>query len=167
MQNAAQRSDSGPHMQIRLANLADVNDLTRVINAAFVVERFVFEGDRIDADGVRTFLNSGQFLVAPEAHGFAGCVYLEIRANRGYVGLLSVDPKRQGTGLGRTLMEAAEKYFREAGCTGVDLRVISPRTPLPAFYSHLGYRETGTAPFSEKLQPKVPGHYILMSKALA
>ena len=109
---------------------------------------------------------SRKFLLAEDSAGLAGCVYVELRANRGYLGLLGVDPSRQGTGLGRKLMDAAENYFREAGCIAIDLRVISARTPLPAFYRHLGYSETGTAPFAPDVPVKVPCHYILMSKIL-
>jgi len=63
-------------------------------------------------------------------------------------------------------MEAAENYFRAAGCHAMDLRIISPRTPLPAFYAHLGYEQTGTAPSAPDVPVKVPCHYILMSKTL-
>jgi GNAT superfamily N-acetyltransferase len=80
--------------------------------------------------------------------------------------LLAVDPGRQGKGLGRTLVAAAEDYFRAEGCCAVDLRIVSPRTALPPFYRHLGYAEIATAAFSPSLQSKVPGHYILMSKQL-
>jgi ribosomal protein S18 acetylase RimI-like enzyme len=93
-------------------------------------------------------------------------VYVQVRDGRGYLGLLAVDPGRQGQGLGRTLVAAAEDYFRAEGCRAVDLRIISPRTPLPSFYRHLGYAEVGTAAFSPSLQSKVPGHYIIMSKQL-
>jgi ribosomal protein S18 acetylase RimI-like enzyme len=77
-----------------------------------------------------------------------------------------VDPPRQGRGLGCKLVSAAEDYFRVAGCCAIDLRVISQRTPLPPFYRRLGYVEIGTAPFAPSLHTKVPGHYIIMSKAL-
>ena len=63
-------------------------------------------------------------------------------------------------------MDAAESYFREARCWAIDLRIISPRTPLPAFYEHMGYRQTGTAPFAPDVPVKVPSHYVLMSKTL-
>ncbi len=106
-------------------------------------------------------------MLAEDAAGLTGCVYVELRGDRGYLGLLGVDPQRQGSGLGRKLMDAAEKFFREAGCVVVDLRVVSARTPLPSFYGHLGYLETGTAPFSPDVPAKVPCHYILMSKILA
>jgi ribosomal protein S18 acetylase RimI-like enzyme len=163
-----QMEKSSPHedVSIRNANTDDVPALVRLINTAFAVEQFVFDGDRLNVEETQAFMNTGRFLIAEDVNGFAGCVYVEIRKDRGYLGLLSVDPARQGTGLGRKLVVAAEDYFRGAGCCGIDLRVISQRTPLPPFYRRLGYAETGTAPFAPSLRPKVPGHYILMSKTL-
>ena len=166
MSDAANRRhpESG---QIRHALPTDVESLTHLINSAFRVELPYIEGDRIDAEGVRSYLAKGKFLIAKDSAGLAGCVYVELRGDRGYLGLLGVDPSRQGTGLGRKLMDAAEDFFRQAGCVAVDLRIISARTPLPAFYRHLGYHETGTAPFAPDVPIKVPCHYILMSKILA
>ncbi|MGB6599177.1 MAG: GNAT family N-acetyltransferase [Candidatus Acidiferrum sp.] len=153
-------------LRVRVAISSEVAELTKLINAAFVVERPVFDGDRIDERGTREFFEKGRFLILEDSAGIAGCVYCELRGDRGYLGLLAVDPRRQGTGLGRKLMAAAEEDFLGAGCVAVDLRVISPRTPLLPFYRHLGYAETGTAPFSPSLQAKVTGHYIIMSKQL-
>lgn len=164
-----QAPKSFPHesgVSIRIAANGDVPALVRLINAAFVVEQFVFDGDRINGEETLTFMDNGKFLVAEDSAGIAGCVYVEIRNDLGYLGLLAVDPSRQGTGLGRRLVIAAEDYFRAGGCAAVDLRIISPRTPLPAFYRRLGYIETGAAPFAPTLQTKVPGHYIIMSKRL-
>jgi GNAT superfamily N-acetyltransferase len=152
--------------RIRLALETDVEPLVRLINSAFRVELPFIDGDRIDREGVGTYMAKGKFLVAEDFAGLAGCVYVELRGGRGYLGLLSVDPPRQGAGLGRKLMDAAEDYFREARCVAVDLRVISPRAPLPAFYRHLGYSEAGTAPFAASVPTKVPCHYILMSKSI-
>jgi ribosomal protein S18 acetylase RimI-like enzyme len=166
MDSAASSSAPLQEIQIRLAILDDVETLVRLINAAFVVERFVFDGDRVDATGVRRHMNSGKFLLAEDVSEPVGCVYVEIRGKHGYVGLLSVAPQRQGTGLGRKLMDAAEEYFYGAGCVCVDLRVISQRTPLPAFYRHLGYAETGTASFPDDAHAKISGHFILMSQPL-
>jgi len=151
---------------IRAAVQSDIDSLARLINSAFRVEQPFIDGDRTNPDGVRAYMEKGKFLLAEEAAGLAGCVYIELRGDRGYLGLLGVDPSRQGTGLGRKLMNAAENFFRQAGCVAVDLRVVSARTPLPAFYRHLGYLETGTAPFAPDVPAKVPCHYILMSKTL-
>ena len=154
-------------MRFRVASVADAEALARLINSAFRVEQPFIEGDRINPDGVRAYMEKGKFLLAEDAEGLTGCVYVELRGDRGYLGLLGVEPRRQGTGVGRKLMDVAEKFFRETGCVAVDLRIVSARTPLPAFYRHLGYFETGTAPFAPDVPAKVPCHYILMSKILA
>lgn len=155
------------NLKIRFAQSADAGALVQLINAAFRVEQPFIDGERTNEAGVRAYMAKGRFLVAEDSAGLAGCVYVELRDARGYLGLLGVDPPRQGSGLGRKLMDAAENYFREAGCRAVDLRIVSARTPLPAFYRHLGYAETGTAPFAPEVPLKVPCHYILMSKSLA
>src|SRR5216684_7240500 len=154
-------------LSIRVGHADDVNALAVLVNAAFRVEQPFIEGDRVAVEGVRSYMAKGKFLVAEDSAALAACVYVELRNDRGYLGLLGVDPLRQGTGLGRKMMDAAESYFREAGCQAVELRVISARTPLPAFYRHLGYLEIGTAPFAPDVPVKVPCHYILMSKAIA
>ncbi len=152
--------------RIRLAQSADVEALSALINIAFRVELPFIEGDRINPDGVREDMKKGKFLVAEDVAGLAGCVYVEVRGDRGYLGLLGVEPRRQGTGLGRKLMDAAEDFFRNANCVAVDLRIVSAREPLPRFYRHLGYAETGRAPLPPDAPVKVPCHFILMSKML-
>ena len=152
--------------RIRIAESADVEALAGLINMAFRVELPFIEGDRINPGGVREFMKKGKFLVAEGSAYLAGCVYVQLRGDRGYLGLLGVDPRRQGTGLGRKLMDAAEDFFRTANCVAIDLRIVSARTPLPAFYRHLGYVVTGTAPLPPDAPVKVPCHFILMSKTL-
>jgi ribosomal protein S18 acetylase RimI-like enzyme len=154
-------------LNLRFAQREDVETLVRLINAAFRVEQPFIEGDRTNPDVVRAYMQKGKFLLAEDSGGLVGCVYVELRGDHGYLGLLGVDPPRQGTGLGRMLMAAAENYFREAGCHSIDLRIVSARTPLPAFYRRLGYVETSTAPFAPDVPVKVPCHYILMSKSIA
>jgi ribosomal protein S18 acetylase RimI-like enzyme len=166
MKDAARVTSQSDPLRFRTADLDDVEALVRLVNAAFRVELPYIEGDRTNPEGVRAYMQKGKFLLVEDAAGLAGCVYLELRGDRGYLGLLGVDPPRQGTGLGRKLMDAAENYFRQAGCVAVDLRVISARTPLPAFYRHLDYHETGAAPFAPEVPLKVPCHYILMTKVI-
>jgi predicted N-acetyltransferase YhbS len=152
---------------IRLATLADVPALTQLINAAFVVESVAFDGDRVNQQGVRGYMNTGAFLVVEDVTGLSGCVYVECDKERSYLGLLSVAPRRQGLGLGRRLVAEGEKFARETGCVVMDLRVISPRAKhLLPFYLRLGYREAGATPFPQNLSSKIPAHYILMSKRL-
>jgi GNAT superfamily N-acetyltransferase len=154
-------------VSIRKAGVADAEAIADLINRAFAVERFFIEGDRIQADKVRELFGSGGFLVAEDGHTMVGCVYLEKRGPRSYLGLLSIDPARQRSGLGSRLMAAAEKYARQVGCHAMDLRVVNLRRELPGFYRRLGYVETGTEPFPEKAKPEVPCHLVTMSKHLA
>jgi predicted N-acetyltransferase YhbS len=156
-----------PILQIRLAEAADIEALTAVINAAFhKAESFFIEHDRVDREVVRAFMEKGKFIVADDDALLAGCVYVELRGDRAYLGLLSVDPERQKSGLGSRLMTEAENFCAQAGCKFMDLRIASVRQELPAFYAHRGYVETGTAPFPAEVVTKIPCHFVNMAKPL-
>jgi ribosomal protein S18 acetylase RimI-like enzyme len=115
---------------------------------------------------VRGLMEKGNFLLVEDGPTLAGCVYVELRGDRGYLGLLSVDPAHQRSGLGRQLVAAAEHFFRAAGCRFSDLRIVNVRAELTAFYRGLGYVETGTSPFVADAPAKLPAHFITMSKPL-
>jgi len=152
-------------VQIRTAQLADAEAIVSVINAAFRVERFFLDRDRTSLSEVLTWLRTGTFLVACDA-GLAGCVYIESRGERAYLGLLSVSPSRQNSGLGSQLMTAAEDRCLASGCRFVDLRIVNLREELPAFYRRRGYVETGAEPFPAEVPTKLPCHFVVMSKPL-
>jgi N-acetylglutamate synthase-like GNAT family acetyltransferase len=154
-------------MKTRVAESEDANEITRVINDAFrKAETFLIDRDRIDIGSVRGLMEKGQFLVTEEEGSLIGCVYLEPRGERAYLGLLAVDPALQKSGLGSSLLKAAEeKCFRD-GFGFMDLRIVNLRTDNHAFYSRRGYVETGTEPFTSGLNPKVPCHFVWMSKRL-
>jgi predicted N-acetyltransferase YhbS len=158
---------------IRLATGADREAIRRLINQAFEVERFLKKGggDRLQNDGEYEALwERGAFLVREENGALIGCVYVEPRGDRAYLGLLSIDPARQGGGLGKQLNVAAEEFARKQGCRWMDLRVVSPReAQLLPIYRRLGYLETGTEEYPASLAPKmaIPGHFILMAKPLS
>jgi ribosomal protein S18 acetylase RimI-like enzyme len=139
-----------------------------LVTLAYRVEDFLVDGDRTDPDEVREKMTHGAFLTIADPPGtLVGAVYVEIRGGgtRGYFGMLSVHPARQGEGLARRLVVAAEEHARAAGCTHMDLHVLSQRTELPAFYQHLGYVDNGTLPFDEPT--KLPTYIQVMSKPLA
>ena len=153
-------------MHIRTADLSEAEPLARLINQAFVVERFFIDGERVSVEDVRQRFGKGQFLVAERDGALAACVYLEPRGERAYLGLLSVDPACQGAGLGRRLMEAAENHARAQGCRAIDLNIVNLRVGLPSFYQKCGYVENGTAPFPSGAVTKLPCHFLRMTKAI-
>jgi GNAT superfamily N-acetyltransferase len=150
----------------RLATPHDVPAITALVNKAFLVERFLFDGDRTSVAEIKALLKLGSFLLAERDGGLAAGVYVEIRGNRGYIGMLSVDPDLQGSGLGRSVMAQAEDHCRKAGCFDVDLSLIDRRAELKPFYRKLGYVEVGTAPYPEPDKAREPCSFILMSKRL-
>jgi len=154
-------------MKLRQAIESDLPNLMALINLAFQVEQFFLTGDRLDHERTRQHFEKGRFLLLEEA-GLAGCVYVELRDDHAYLGLLSVDPARQNRGFGRQLVSAAEKVARENGARFMDLTVVNLRTELPVFYEKLGYRSVGTQPIHEDLASRVSQacHLIRMSKAL-
>jgi len=151
---------------IRAAVRDDARSLVGLINRAFQVEKFFVDVDRVQLADVEAFLGKGEFLVVEADGGLCGCVYLEIRGERAYFGLLSIDPARQRQGIGGSLVEAAEERARERGCSFMDLQIVNVREELPGYYRKLGYRETGMAPFPEHVATKMPCHFVRMSKEL-
>jgi N-acetylglutamate synthase-like GNAT family acetyltransferase len=152
---------------VRIATRADVPNLPALINAAFrVAEGFFVNGERISRREVEQHMEKGAFLLAEDNGKLVGCVYVELRGERSYLGLLAVDPDCQQSGLGSFLMNEAEKYCRENGSRVMDIYIVNLRKELPVFYQRRGYVETGTTPFPEDVETKMPCHFINMSKPL-
>ncbi len=159
-------SADGEIFRLRVADTQDAEAIVSLINVAFrKAEGFLLDRDRIDLPAVRELLQKGKFLVAKDKF-LCGCVYLEQRGDRSYLGLLSVDPQLQKSGLGSRLMTAAEAYCAKAGSRFMDLQIVNVRKELPDFYRRRGYVEAGTAPFPAGLNPKLHCHFILLSKPL-
>lgn len=155
-------------MEFRFADQSDENALLGLINRAFRVESFFIRGDRLTAQRLREHMQTGRFLVAEENGAILACVYVELHGEAAYFGLLSIDPARQKTGLGRRMVAAAEEFAREMGARRMDITVVNLRTELPPYYRKLGYELSGIEPIRDEMIPRVtqPCHFIRMSKPL-
>jgi N-acetylglutamate synthase-like GNAT family acetyltransferase len=157
-------------LPLRIAADADVPAIARLINAAFVVERPIFDNDRIDDIGVRDYMTKGKFLLHEDAAGnLIACVYLEPSADgRCYLGLLSIAPEQQGMGLGQRMLAQAEKFARQIGCRTMWLRTLSARVPpLRPYYERCGYKLLEITPLPPVFHPKIPCEFVVMEKRLA
>jgi N-acetylglutamate synthase-like GNAT family acetyltransferase len=155
-------------MEIRFAAEPDLPALMALINKAFKVEAFFIVRDRLTPEESLAYFEKGRFLLAEQNGVLAGCVYVELRGDRSYLGLLSVDPTLQKTGLGRRLTAAAEEFAREMGAHHMDITVVNLRTELPPFYRKLGYTDNGTESVRPEMIPRLlqPAHFIKMTKPL-
>lgn len=81
-----------------------------------------------------------------------GSVYLEKQERGLYLGMLTVSPLQQASGIGRQLMTAAEHYAKKNNCSSIFMNVISVRPELIAWYERLGYHKTG------ETRPLPPGN---------
>jgi GNAT superfamily N-acetyltransferase len=152
---------------LREASEQDAEDIAALINEAYLpAEGFLYDGPRISIEEVRDKLGSGGFLLRETAIGsLEGCVYVEVRDEVGYFGLLAVSTDRQHHGLGRRLVSAAEAWFRDRGCTAVEIDVVNHRRELFPFYGGMGYRVIGEKPF-EDAHLHQPCHFVMMRKML-
>jgi len=155
-----------PAVHVRDATASDAESIAGLVNRAFLVERFFVDGDRTSPAEISRLLDAGVFLLAETDGRLVACVYVERRGERGYFGMLSVDPSRQGEGLGRRLVDAAEDRCRSRGCRLMEIHVVDVREELPPFYRRLGYVEVGEEPFPDTERAKIPARFVVMTKPL-
>ena len=99
--------------------------------------------ERLGATGV------DRVLVAEDDGRIVGLVSVHVSRSLEYDGdaaklsAIVVDTDRRGTGIGRTLVEAAEAEARARGCEVLWLTTAEHRAGARAFYRTLGFEETG------------------------
>lgn len=172
-------SKPGPVPEIRPATAGDLPALHRVIERAYrgdsarlgwTHEADLLSDTRTDLPALQAILaDPAQVLLTLfEANAPLGCVNV---ADRGggvaYLGLLCIEPTRQGEQLGRKLIAAAESHARDViGCHMIEMTVIEQRRELIAYYERRGWQITGERrPFPVPLDP--PYFMTVLAKPLA
>ena len=161
-------ANARPNLNIRMATAGDIPAIIPIVNAAFAIESFL-EGTRTDEERMSAMMEKGRFLVGEDASGkIVTSLYVEMRGDRAYLGMLAVDPSLQGSGVGRQMANAAEDYCRQRGAKYLDIVVLSLRPELLPIYRKLGFVETGTEEFhpSRPLKEGLECHGIVMTKNL-
>lgn len=143
-------------LTISAAAIDDIPELLTLVNGAYrgetsrsgwTTEADLLAGElRTDAENLRELMAKESSVILQcraETGELVGCVYLDKREERMYLGMLTVAPKRQTGGIGKQLMQAAERHAASEQCRAVYFRVLSGRHELIAWYERRGYRLTG------------------------
>ncbi len=138
----------------RAATSADAPALAALVNAAYrgdssragwTTEADLLGGQRVDVERLtETIATPGNVILLHEQdHRPVGCVHLERTGDDCYLGMLTVLPTLQRSGLGRQMLEAGERWAIEHWCSRtMHMTVIVQRTELIAWYERRGYRRT-------------------------
>jgi len=90
-------------------------------------------------------------LVGREDEKIVASAMVGHEGHRGWVYYVAVDPDRRGQGLGRTIMNAAEDWLRQAGIAKLQLLVRQDNAKASAFYETIGYDEAAVTVFAKWL----------------
>jgi GNAT superfamily N-acetyltransferase len=129
-------------MDPRPATAADLPAIREVAGAAYA--RYLSRMDRPPAPMLADYgaaVDAGRLWVT--GRPVAGLIELTEAGDALHVGNVAVRPGSQGTGLGRLLMDFAERRAILLGLTRLGLYTNEVMTENQAIYTHLGYREVG------------------------
>lgn len=168
-------------MSILIANTNDIPAIVTLLDSAYrgegskagwTSEADLFIGNkRTDDDRIRESMNipGAVFLkYLNEQKLITGCVFLQKKESKLYLGMLSVSPTAQAKGIGKKLLNAAEEHARKINCSLIFMTVISIRQELIDWYERHGYSKTGkTLPFpieESSSRPKETLEMIVLEK---
>ena len=79
-------------------------------------------------------------------------VMIGYEGHRGWINYLAVDPEFRKRGLGRQMMDEAERLLRAEGCPKINLQVRRSNTDVLAFYRAIGFLEDDCVSFGKRLE---------------
>ena len=130
-------------MLIELVTSAYRGDASR---AGWTTEADLLDGARIDAERLAADIDRAQSVILlGEADGATlACAHVAVEDGAGYFGMFSVSPGLQGQGIGKRMLDEAERIARdELAQDAMRMTVIDVRDELIGYYARRGYRRTG------------------------
>lgn len=128
---------------LRPAEASDLDALVRL-------EQEAFPGDRLDRRAFRHALRSPTITMLAAANGSRLLGYVQLQRRRGSriarLTSLAVSREGAGNGLGRRLVEAAERGARDYGCDRMRLEVRADNEVARRLYERFGYSLFTTVP---------------------
>lgn len=95
-------------------------------------------------------------VVLEDADELIGSVMVGYEGHRGWVNYLAVHPGHQRQGLGRLLMDEAERRLRELGCAKVNLQIRTSNEAAAEFYRCIGYAVDDVVSMGRRLEDDGP-----------
>ncbi|KRD78701.1 GNAT family N-acetyltransferase [Lysobacter sp. Root983] len=148
-------------LSFRPATHADTDALIALVESAYrgdssrvgwTTEADLLGGRRTGADDISECIDRAHsvLLIAERASADGGapellaCAHVAVEDGAGYFGLFSVRPNLQGGGIGKIVLNEAERIAREDWkLPAMRMTVIDAREELIAYYVRRGYRRTG------------------------
>lgn len=141
-------------MSFQLAHNQDLSTLSTFVNRAYRGDTarlgWTHEADLLDGTRVEESLlaeekaRGVQFVLARQKDELVGCYHFEMKDSQtAYVGMITVDPLRQGQGIGKDLLVDAMARARQLGAKVINLTVMSERKELIEYYKRRGFSFTG------------------------
>ena len=139
-------------MELRAATAADVERITTLVDAAYghYVER-IGTRPKPMRENYAQVVAEREVTVAILDGELAGVVVFGPDEEGLLIDNVAVDPGRQGTGVGRALLEHAEARAREAGYDSVYLYTHELMSENRALYARIGYAEYDARRFGSAL----------------
>ncbi|CAJ1003988.1 MULTISPECIES: GNAT family N-acetyltransferase [Bacillales] len=135
-------------MLIRPFRLGDYSAITRIWQETGLEES---DTESLNDLAKQLAWDSDLVMVAEKDGEVVGVVVGTIDGSRAYFYRLAVTPRLQGTGIGRKLVEAIEKRFRQRGVHRVLIMVNQDNPEVLPFYYSLGYEMQKYVTLSKKL----------------
>ncbi len=144
-----------PEPTFRDANVDDIPALVALVTSAYrgdasragwTTEADVLDGNRIDAGVLRQDIerSHSRVILLERADELLACAHVCEDDGAGYFGMFAVKPALQGGGVGKALLDEAERVVRDEWRLPVmRMTVIDLRVELIEFYERRGYRRTG------------------------
>jgi len=139
---------------ISKATLQDIPSLNILINSAYrgetskkgwTTEAHLLEGKRTTEEELTAIIldSKNTFLKFTEKDQIIGSVLLVEKEHQLYVGMLTVSPELQNSGIGKKMLAEAENHAKSLGLSTLSMTVVSVRAELIAWYKRHGYVDTG------------------------
>ena len=168
---------------ITQATIADAAELSALINSAYrgvtskkgwTTEADLLEGTRTSEEELISIIASSNHYLLKfiRDEKIIGSVLLIAKKEVLYLGMLTVSPELQNSGIGKQLLQAAEQLAQQLELSRIQMTVIGIRKELLAWYIRNGYEDTGVRepfPFGEgdKALTSEPLDFIVLEKKLS